>query len=290
MAPSDSPEDLALGTLLARARNQLAALETGSLDAELLLAHVLGKPRSFLHAHPEWGLSADQAAALAAGLARRAAGEPVAYLLGYREFWSLVLKVTPAVLIPRPETELLVEQALARLPRDEPVAVADLGTGSGAVALAIAAERPKAAVVATDVSPAALAVATANGKALGFAGRVSCRLGDWWTPLAGERFQLLVSNPPYVALGDPHLARGEVAFEPSTALVAGPTGLEAIAQLAAEAPGYLTPGGWLLLEHGYDQGAAAAALLRQGGFGEVTTYSDLAGHPRVAAGRWYPPA
>ena len=268
---------------LAQAR---AVIDAG--DANLLLLHVLKCPQAWLYAHGDAVVDADQAARFRELVARRASGEPVAYLLGYRGFWTLNLRVTPDTLIPRPETELLVEQALERLDPAADVRVADLGTGSGAIALAIAAERPQGRVVATDRSEAALAVARDNAVAHGMGGRVAFRQGDWFAPLAGERFDLVASNPPYIADGDPHLARGDLRHEPPSALSSGADGLDAIRILVADAPSHLEPGGWLLLEHGFDQGPAVRALLDAAGFVEVATVQDLERRDRVSLGRTAP--
>jgi release factor glutamine methyltransferase len=251
------------------------------LDAELLIMHVCGLSRSELLTRDRQPLTAEQAAEIDELIARRRQGEPIAYLTGRREFWSLHLTVSPATLVPRPETELLVERALARIPLEATWSVADLGTGSGAIALAIASERPRCRVVATDISPAALAIARANAARLNLA--VDFRLGDWLAALANETFELLVSNPPYVASGDPHLAA--LRHEPIAALAAGPDGLDAIRAIAAAARASLKPGGWLLLEHGYDQAAAVGALLRERGYDAVRCYVDLAGRDRVSEGR-----
>ncbi len=275
-----------LGELLADAARRLAEVgDTSRLDAEVLLAAALGCGRSYLRAWPERTPEPEQAARFAAWLERRLIGEPIAYLLGRREFWSLDLNVTPDTLIPRPETELLVDLALARLPADRPLVIADLGTGSGAIALALATERPRARIVATDRSPAALRVARGN------AGRsnilnVEFRQGDWCAPLAGERFDLIASNPPYVAATDSRWREGELRFEPPGALVAGEDGLDAIRAIITRAPDCLSPGGWLLLEHGYDQGEAVPALLRERGFVEVADHRDAAGVSRASCGRW----
>ena len=254
-------------------------------EAVMLLSHLLDRPQAWLYAHGEDAVPAAAVAGFRGLVARRAAGEPVAYLLGHRGFWTLDLAVTPDTLIPRPETELLVEQALARLEAAAPARVADLGTGSGAIALAIASERPVAQVVATDRSEAALAVARGNAVANGLEGRVEFRAGDWFAPLAGERFDLVASNPPYIAEGDPHLAEGDLRHEPPAALASGADGLEAIRRIVAAAPGHLRPGGWLLLEHGFDQGPAVRALLVAAGFGEVATVPDLEARDRVSLGR-----
>jgi release factor glutamine methyltransferase len=220
-----------------------------------------------------------------AWLNRRQQGEPIAYLLGWREFWSLPLEVTPDTLVPRPETELLVELALARLPADQPLKIADLGTGSGAIALALARERPQAAIIGTDISPAALQVARRNGVCFDL-NNIEWRQGDWLTPLADERFDLIVSNPPYIAATDNHWREGELRFEPFTALVSGVDGLQALRTLIAQAPNSLRFGGWLLLEHGYDQGESVPALLTACGFVEVADHQDGAGLSRCSSGRW----
>ena len=256
-------------------------------EAELLLVHVLGRSHAWLYAHGTDVLAPGDEARFAELVARRVAGEPVAYLTGRRGFWSLDLQVGPGTLIPRPETELLVELALERLPADVPVRVADLGTGSGAIALAIASERPAARVVATDASAAALEVARANAGALGLS-RVEFRHGDWFAPLAGERYDLVASNPPYIADGDPHLGQGDLRHEPASALASGPDGLADLRALVGAAPVHLQPGGWLLLEHGHDQGAAVRVLLHEAAFGEVATAVDLEGRERVSLGRTAP--
>lgn len=265
--------------LLARARDLI-----DPADAALLLAHALGKPRSWLFAHADDLLGEADAARFDALLARRVAGEPVAYLTGSRGFWTLDLAVTPATLVPRPETELLVELALARLPAVAPVRVADLGTGSGAIALALAKERPRAHVVATDASPEALEVARGNA-VRNRIGNVAFRLGSWLAPLAGECFDLIASNPPYIADGDPHLSQGDLRFEPAMALSCGADGLDAIRIIVRDAPACLRPGGWLLLEHGWDQGEAVRALLAEAGFVDAATARDLEGRDRITLGR-----
>lgn len=275
-----------LRDLLADAAQLLAEVsETPRLDAEVLLAAALERPRSYLHAWPERLPEPEQSACFMAWLDRRCAGEPVAYLLGRREFWSLELDVTPDTLIPRPETELLVELALARLPVDRPISVADLGAGSGAIALALAVERPLARIVATDRSPAALIVARRNARRLNIR-NVEFREGDWCAPLGNERFDLIAANPPYVAAADPRWRQGELRFEPPAALVAGDEGLDALRVIIAQAPDVLKPGGWLLLEHGYDQGEAVPALLRERGFDAVSDHRDGAGLSRTSSGRW----
>ena len=274
---------MTVGSLLGRGRTLLrsAAAAAAELDAEVLLAHILGVPRARLRSHPEAPVSAACQARYLEAIARCAGGEPLAYLTGRREFWSLDLGVTPAVLIPRPETELLVERALV-LGTAAEARVADLGTGSGAVALALARERPRWHIVATDVSAAALAVARANAAELG-AARVEFLEGSWLAPLTGRRFDLLVSNPPYVAAGDPALAA--LSFEPQLALTPGPDGLAALRTLARAAPAHLAPGGWLLLEHGATQGAAVRAELVAAGLAHVRSHRDLAGHERMTEGQ-----
>lgn len=275
-----APRDLR--QLLADAATALPGVE-GRHEAELLLLHVLGKPRSWLFAHATDPVDTDAAQALHALLARRVAGEPVAYLLGQRGFWTLDLAVSPATLIPRPETELLVELALARLPADTALAVADLGTGSGAIALALASERPLAAVVATDFSVAALAVARANAVRNGLA-RVQFVAGSWFAPLQGMRFDLIASNPPYIASDDPHLQQGDLRHEPASALASGVDGLDDIRVIVAAAPAHLHRAGWLLIEHGWDQGEAVRALFAQAGFAQVRTERDLEQRDRVTLG------
>ncbi|MFD0739936.1 peptide chain release factor N(5)-glutamine methyltransferase [Lysobacter koreensis] len=272
-----------IDALLRAARSQIGGhLESG--EAEWLLAHLLGQSRGWLYAHGDHELDAEVAASFDALLARRVAGEPVAYLTGHRGFWHFDLQVTPATLIPRPETELLVELALARLPAGRVLRVADLGTGSGAIALAIAHERPLAQVVATDASAAALDVARANAQALGL-GNIAFREGDWCAPLVDEVFDLIASNPPYLADDDDHLGRGDLRFEPRSALASGPDGLEAFRAIARDAPRHLHPGGWLLFEHGWDQGDAVRAVLDAAGFIDVQTAPDLAQRDRISFGR-----
>jgi release factor glutamine methyltransferase len=258
--------------------------ESARLDAELLLCHVLGVSRSWLYAWPDKELEAEQQQRFDGLVARRAAGEPIAHLLGEREFWSLSLKVTPDTLIPRPETELLVERALSLLANDIPCRVADLGTGSGAVALAIARERPLCSVVASDLSQAALAVARENAERNRVT-NVTFRPGRWCAALGEQKFELIVSNPPYIADDDPHLSQGDVRFEPRSALVAGGDGLDDIRTIIDESRRHLRPGGWLLLEHGYEQGAAVRRLLEENGYERVASWRDLAGHERVTGGR-----
>lgn len=255
-------------------------------EAELLLLHVLERPRSWLFAHATDPLAANDQAAFEALLARRVAGEPVAYLTGRRGFWTLDLEVDPATLIPRPETELLVELALERLPPDQALQLADLGTGSGAIALALASERPRAQVLATDASPGALAVAARNAARHELDNVRFAEGGhDWYAPLQGVRFDLITSNPPYIASNDPHLEQGDLRFEPSTALASGMDGLDDIRRIVDGGQAHLRPGGWLLIEHGWDQGAAIRALFEATGFAEVQTVQDLEQRDRITLGR-----
>lgn len=258
--------------------------DTPRLDAEALVAQALQCARSWLYAHADAVLNAGHRAALAALSERRSRGEPLAYITGRREFWSLPLVVTPATLVPRPETETLVEAALGAQGRPAsqgaPLAAVDLGTGSGAVALALARERPAWNIAATDVSPAALAVARENARALGLE-HVELLEGDWWAAVGERRFDLVVSNPPYVAEGDPALGADGVGYEPRAALAAGPDGLSAIREIAAGAVGRLRPGGRLLIEHGAMQAEAVASILAGGGLRVTACHHDLAGHPRV---------
>lgn len=275
---------MSIGTLLRAAERRLAAGASPRLDAELLLAALLHAGRGHLYAHADEPVEAALAARYLELVERRAGGEPLAYLTGWRDFWTLTLGVSPAVLVPRPETELVVERALALL-GPEPADVADLGTGSGAIALALAAERPRWHIVATDRSAAALEVARANAARLGF-GNVEFLQGDWCEPLAGRHFQLLASNPPYVAAGDPALADPALRCEPAGALSPGPTGLEALATIADQARAHLHPGGHLLLEHGADQATALAGRLVALGYAHVRCHPDLAGLDRVTEARW----
>lgn len=262
------------------------ALEQSGLvpvDARMLLGHVLDCDRAWLVAHSQDRLSREQADAFFALAKRRRDGEPIAYLTGRREFWGLDLVVTPAVLVPRPETETLVEAALAGLHPDRPARVLDLGTGSGAIALAIARERPNADVVATDVSSEALDVARRNASTLGLR-NVSFIRSDWYAEVAPELFDLIVSNPPYVRTEDPHLAEGDVRFEPRLALIAGADGLAALKTIVLGAPARLKPEGMLVVEHGYDQSDLVRALFETAGFRSLKALRDLAGIPRVVAG------
>ncbi|KWR84100.1 peptide chain release factor N(5)-glutamine methyltransferase [Pseudomonas citronellolis] len=268
-------------TLLAEA--QLPDSPSARLDAELLLAAALGKPRSFLRTWPERVVDREVRERFEGWLARRRAGEPVAYILGRQGFWSLDLEVAPHTLIPRPDTELLVETALQLLPAS-PARVLDLGTGTGAIALALACERLSWQVSGVDRIPEAVALAERNRERLRLA-NVGFRQSHWFSALEGERFALIVGNPPYIPGSDPHLQQGDVRFEPKSALVAGHDGLDDIRLIVAQAPRFLEPGGWLLLEHGYDQAAAVRDLLLGNGFSEVESRRDLGGHERISLGR-----
>ena len=258
--------------------------ESPRLDSELLLASVLDKPRSHLFTWPEQSLTTKQEARFLALLDRRISGEPLAYILGSREFWSMPLRVNPDTLIPRPDTELLVEQALEQLPEKQAWRILDMGTGSGAIALAIASDRPESSIVATDRSEAALATARENASQHGI-DSIEFIQGSWLSPLpAGTTFDLIVSNPPYIAEDDPHLLQGDLPAEPRSALVSGRDGLDDIRIIIEQSLTYLVGGGWLMLEHGYDQGEAVRALFQEAGFTEVMTFSDLAGQDRVTRG------
>jgi release factor glutamine methyltransferase len=253
------------------------------IDAQVLLANLLGRDRAWLAAHRDEALSRQSADAFFALAKRRRDGEPVAYLTGTREFWGLSLRVTPDVLVPRPETETLVELALSWLPPDGSLRVLDLGTGSGAIALALARERPQARFVASDASPQALAVARENARRLSLE-NVTFVQSDWYDGLPRDRFDLIVSNPPYVAPGDPHLSEGDLRFEPAASLVSHGDGLACLRTIVAGARGHLVDGGSLAVEHGYGQSDAVQALLRDAGFAKLVVRRDLAGIPRVAGG------
>jgi release factor glutamine methyltransferase len=271
------PVDVGAALALARAAG------LARLDAQLLLAAALQQSRAWLLGHDDEPLSKHLAERIAAQIGQRAAGMPLAYIVGEKEFHGLLLKVTPDTLVPRPDTETLVDWALEILQAlPGAPAVVDLGTGSGAIALAIKHRHPAAAVQAVELSAAALAVAQDNAQRLGLALRF--HQGDWWQPLAGQRFDLIVSNPPYIAGADPHLPA--LRFEPINALTPGVDGMKALLILIDGAPDHLRPGGWLLLEHGYDQAEAVAAALRLRGFTEPTLRLDLGGQPRVSGARW----
>ena len=276
-------EPVSIRQLLEQATGLLAT-DSARLDAEVLLAHTLGKARSHLHAWPEKVPSAAQQQHFRQLLQARIKGEPVAYLTGQREFWSLPLTVTPDTLIPRPETETLVALALELIPADNNVQVADLGTGSGAIALAIAHERPRCHVLATDISATAIKAATANAQRLGV-NNVEFRCGDWCEPLSDKHCDVIVSNPPYIRDTDPHLQQGDVRFEPRSALAAGPQGMDDLVKIAHCAWQHLRTDGWLVMEHGYDQGDQVTQLLTGCGYRNVTDHPDDAGVSRVVIGQ-----
>jgi release factor glutamine methyltransferase len=255
-------------------------------EAEVLLGAALGRPRAWLLAHGEERvLDCEATDRYEALVTRRSLGEPVSYLLGEKEFWSLPLAVGPGVLIPRPETELLVERALEHLPPGRDCEVLDLACGSGAVALAIASERPRCRVLATDFSPAAVATTRANAARLGLTDRVTVLEGEWYAPVAGRRFDVIACNPPYIANDDPRVEPAVRRFEPPAALFAGPGGLEAISVVVAGAPPHLAPAGWLVVEHGDTQGERVRAVFTAPGFVDVQTHRDLAGRERCTEGR-----
>ena len=260
--------------------------ESARLDAELLLGKVLDKNRSYLFAWPEKELNSEQRTSFQALVEQRLQGHPVAYLLGYREFWGMELEVTPATLIPRPDTELLVQLALERIAEQAAPTILDLGTGTGAIALALAKERSDASVLALDKSNAALVIAKRNQQRLGVT-NLKLLASDWFSVLPKNvRFDLIVSNPPYIPEADPHLSQGDVRFEPRSALSSGLSGLDDLSYLIQTAPHYLAAKGWLLLEHGYDQGVAVTEHLKTTGYTEVACYQDLAGNDRVSLGHW----
>jgi release factor glutamine methyltransferase len=275
-----------IATALQEARNLLEGLsETPKLDAEVLLARVLNRDRSYLRAWPERTLSPDEFDRFQDLVQRRQSGTPVAYLFGEKEFWSRTFKVRPDVLIPRPETELLVDLALTAMAASQITDILDLGTGSGAIAITIAAERPFSHITATDLSPEALKVAQENADRLGVR-NIRFQLGNWFDAVASDgRFDLIVSNPPYVADDDPHLSRGDVRFEPSLALKGGLHGLDALRIIARDARDHLNPNGHLILEHGFNQANAVADLLGTFGYTEIRHHQDLQGHFRVTTAR-----
>lgn len=282
--------------LTLKAALEEATTSIGKVDAQAIITFLLGVDRAYLIANPTRVLTESEDARVDLLVAQRSMGQPIAYLTGQREFYSRDFAVGPDVLIPRPETETLVEAALARLaPHSavpgaanaatarDPISLLDLGTGSGAIAITLACERPDLSVTATDASESALAMARANAMTHGRA--IEFVRGEWYDPLAGRRFHLIVANPPYVAAGDPHLTQGDLRFEPEQALTDGSLdGLGSIRAIVQGAPGHLKPGGWLLLEHGYDQAQAVRGLLQAAGFKRLVSIEDLAGIPRVAGG------
>ncbi|VAW75180.1 Peptide chain release factor N(5)-glutamine methyltransferase [hydrothermal vent metagenome] len=266
---------------LRQAGKQLQNSDSPQLDAEVLLAHVLDKPRSYLHAWPEAQPDTETLSRFKALITQRAAGKPVPHLTGRREFWSLDLEVSEQTLIPRPDTELLVEQALTLLPADQPIRVLDTGTGSGAIALALAHERPHWQIFANDRSPACLVVAHRNAERLGLT-NIHFFIGNWCDAIADQSLDALISNPPYIAEQDPHLAEGDVRFEPRRALTAGADGLDDLKYLAEIASRVLKPTGHILLEHGFDQASIVRKLLESNGLNAPGNARDLAGHERVS--------
>lgn len=271
------------GLLRQATRRLQASTDSPRLDAELLLAYVLRRDRAYLYSYPESLLPTDQRDHFHALLQRRQQGEPLAYLTGHKEFWSLPLSITPQVLIPRPETELLVELALGCFAREQSIKVADLGTGSGAIALALAHERPHWRITATDISTSALEIARSNAQTLG---NVRFLSGHWFVPLHAQRLHLITSNPPYIDRHDPHLQQPELRHEPQQALVSANHGLGDIMHIIDNAPQHLLAGGFLILEHGFDQGNVVRKRLKHRGFSAIDTRHDLAGHERATLARW----
>ena len=292
-SPGGTPASTVAQILRSGARSLEGHSDSPRLDAELLLGKTLRLSRAGLIAHGNEPVASECQMAYAGLIGQRQRGVPIAYLTGIQEFWSLALRVTPAVLVPRPETELIVELALQLLPEqqarssaDHARSILDLGTGSGAIALAIASERPRARVTGVDVSPSALEVAIQNSRDLGLS-NIDWRLGSWFDPVPGERFDMIVANPPYVAAADPALE--ELRAEPALALSAGATGLEALSAIAATAAPHLRDQGWLILEHGSNQAPDVAQLLQRHGFTEVRSHLDLSGKPRVTLGTVHSP-
>ena len=281
--------------LLFQAQTQLARTlglpaSEAHVEVQMLMRRALGDvTRAWLIAHDNDAPTLDQSEEFQALLIRRLAGEPVAYILGEREFYGLNLSVGPGVLIPRPDTEVLVDAALERIPAKTACRVLDLGVGSGAIALAVALNRPLSRVVATDDSTLALEIASSNARKLGIA-NVDFRQGVWFSAVMDQKFDLIISNPPYIKASDPHLRQGDLRYEPLSALASGEDGLQDIRTIIREAPEYLVPGGWLLLEHGYDQAVEVAELLRGTGFSGVTSLPDLSGTLRVTLGNSVKPA
>jgi release factor glutamine methyltransferase len=272
-----------IAELLADARAQLGGDEADK-EAQLLLEDACGISRSERYTHPQRVVEADQVARFYDWLQRRISGEPLAYITGRRAFWDLELDITPGVLIPRVDTETLVEQALQRIPPQAEWQIADLGTGSGAIALVLARERPQCKIVAVDVSVVALSVAADNARQLGL-GNIEFIEGHWLRPVAGKCFDMIVSNPPYIESGDPHLLQGDLPHEPDIALASGSDGLDAIREIIDSGREHLRSAGWLLLEHGYKQGPAVRDLLNRHDYREIFTVSDLAGNNRVSGAR-----
>ena len=276
-------EAVTVETLLNWARARLGGGADGLIDAEALLSRITGKSAASLIADNRKPVSEPQAGDYKSLVERRARGEPVAYLNGQKEFWSLALTVTPDVLIPRPETELLVEEVLARVRPSRRIDILELGTGSGAIAVALASELPHCAIVATDLSAAALSVAEHNRQKLALENIAFC-LGHWFQAVSSRRFDLIVANPPYIAAADPHLGQGDLRFEPASALVSPPDGLTDLRLIITGAPAHLNAGGMLLLEHGYEQASAVRDLFKRNRFVAVATRRDFGGNERVTGG------
>lgn len=281
LAQSLTMDAMRTSLTIAQAQQHARQLGVDRLDAQLLLCEAVQQGRAWLFAHDTDTLTPAQQSRFLSDLQRRAAGEPLAYIVGEKEFFGLTLQVSRDVLVPRPDTETLVEWALSLIPDQTQTSVLDLGTGSGAIALAIQHARPQAKVTAVDASEAALQMAQRNARVLRLP--VNFLLGSWLAPVAGQSFDLIISNPPYIAEGDPHMAA--LGFEPKQALTSGPDGLDDLRQIIAAAPKHLHPGGWLLLEHGYDQAVAVAQLLRDHGFSNVSTRFDLGGQARCTGGQ-----
>ena len=274
---------ITVAQLLQQARQYFPSSTSARLDTELLLIHILQQPRSFLHAHPEFILTHEQYQHWQQLSQRRQQGEPIAYLLKTRGFWSLELQISPLVLIPRPETEQLVELVLQHYQQQSQVRLLDLGTGSGAIALALASERPDWEITATDNSLSALDIAKKNAQHLGIQS-VQFMPSHWFQALTGQRFDIIVSNPPYLARHDPHLQQGDLRFEPQAALIAGETGLEAIEHIIHHSSHYLTPSGRLYLEHGYQQASSVRGIFHQYHFQMIKTFQDYSKLDRVTQG------
>ncbi len=259
--------------------------DSARLDAELLLCHVLNKDHSYLFAWPEYVLKVEELEKFQSLLQKRRGGMPIAYLLGHRDFWTLSLTVSSDTLIPRPETELLVETALGKIPTDQALSILDLGTGTGAVALAVASERPLCDVLAVDISDKALEIARQNA-ANNQINNVTFLQSNWFNKISKQTFDLILSNPPYIEKNDPHLSQGDVRFEPRLALASGADGFDDIRTIIKHAPNHLRASGWLMFEHGYQQAEHSQALLSQAGFKHVHSLQDLAGHNRITIGQW----
>ena len=286
--PCPLPPANSIGTAVKQATTRLTDLSPSPrLDAELLLAHCLRCDRSHLRAWPERLISAEHATRFWQFISQRAEGIPLAYLTGEKEFWSRTFRVTPSILIPRPDTETLIEAALAIIPPEAPWHILDMGSGSGIIAITLAMERPNTRVLAIDCSPEALAITRGNADRYQLQ-NLEIRQSHWFSAIARQhRFDLIASNPPYLAAGDPHLSQDGIRHEPLTALVSGPKGLDDLTLISREAPYYLRPGGVLLLEHGYDQAQALRQILTTRGYHGIQHHADLQGHPRITRAYWH---